>query len=275
MDSVTIGAVEVLPLIDTALPLNLDSFFPDYAAQARAEYPGLVDASQLFHVPVTCFLIRSGNTTLMVDTGVGNRPRPHFPAGHLDQSLRAAGVGPESIDTIVHTHLHFDHVGWNTIDDEQGNPTPFFPNARYFVQQNEWDFWTRPKLLESQDYLRECVSPLKTANKVELFDGEMALDASITLVPAPGHTPGHVTVGIYSQGERAIIIGDASHHPLQLDHPDWSPSADTDPKQAAATREALFEGAIADGRTWIAGHWPHPGIGRIVRLDGKRVFRAL
>ncbi len=151
----------------------------------------------------------------------------------------------------------------------------FFPNARHFVQQSEWDYWMRPKVVASQEHLRDCISPLEAEGRVELFEGEKALDASVTLVPAPGHTPGHVTVGIYSQGERAIIIGDASHHPLQLDHPDWSPSADTDPKQSAATRESLFEDAIGDGRTWIAGHWANPGIGRIVRLEGKRIFQAL
>jgi glyoxylase-like metal-dependent hydrolase (beta-lactamase superfamily II) len=119
------------------------------------------------------------------------------------------------------------------------------------------------------------VQPVEAAGHFERYDGEFALDDHLTLVPAPGHTPGHVTVGIYSQGERAIVIGDASHHPMQLDHPDWSPSADTDPVQSAATRQRLFDAAADDGRTWIAGHWPHPGIGRILRLDGKRVFQAL
>jgi glyoxylase-like metal-dependent hydrolase (beta-lactamase superfamily II) len=275
MATTRIGGVEVLPLLDTGLLMNPDYFFPEHAAQARAEYPDLLDERQLLRVAITCFLVRSAGKNILVDTGLGNRRRPQFPIGHLDEALRGAGVAPESIDTIVHTHLHIDHVGWNTVDDEQGNPKLFFPNARYLVQQVEWDHWMKPGNVESQDHLRQCVSPIERTGRVDRYSGEKVVDANLTLVPAPGHTPGHVTVGIYSEGERAIVIGDASHHPMQLDHPDWSPSADVDPGQAAATRESLMEAAITDGRTWIAGHWPHPGIGRIVRLEGKRVFQAL
>lgn len=275
MPGVTIGAVEILPLLDTGLLMNPHTFFPAVAEQAIAEYPDLVDERQLMRVAITCYLVRSHGRTILVDTGLGNRRRPQFPVGHLDESLSAAGVSPESIDLVVHTHLHIDHVGWNTVDDESGNPRLFFPNAGYVVQQVEWDYWMQPKFVDAQDHLRECVKPIEATGRVDLFDGEHVLDNNLTLVPAPGHTPGQVTVGIYSQGERAVIIGDVSHHPMQLDHSDWSPSADVDPAVAATTRENLMEAAAGDGRTWIAGHWPHPGIGRIVRLDGKRVFQAL
>ena len=275
MASVKIGSVEVLPLLDCGLLMNLDYFFPQYAEQARAEYPDLLDERGLMRVAVTCFLVRSGNQTILIDTGLGGRRRPRFPQGHLDESLQQAGVAPESIDTIVHTHLHVDHVGWNTVDDQNGNARIFFPNARYLVQQVEWEHWMKPETVESEDHLRQCVQPIEGTGRVELYMGEKALDANLTLVPSPGHTPGHVTVGVYSQGERAVIIGDVSHHPLQLDHPDWSPSADVDPVQSAATRRSLMDAAADDGRTWIAGHWPHPGIGRIVRLKGMRVFQAL
>ena len=95
------------------------------------------------------------------------------------------------------------------------------------------------------------------------------------LVPTPGHPPGHVAIGIVSQGERAVIVGDASHHPVQLLHPDWSPAFDNDPLLAGKTREWLLDWAIDEQRLWMAGHWEHPGIGRLLRLDGKRTFRAL
>ena len=275
MQTVTIGDVQVLPLLDTGLLMNPHYFFPQHADQAIAEYPDLLDERQLLRVAITCFLVRSAGRTILIDTGLGNRRRPQFPLGHLDDALAAASVDPASIECIVHTHLHIDHVGWNTVTGNDGTTRLFFPNATHYVQQIEWDHWMRPEHLESQDHLRECVQPVEAAGHFERYEGEFGLDDHLTLVPAPGHTPGHVTVGIYSQGERAIVIGDASHHPMQLDHPDWSPSADTDPKQAAATRQALMEAATDDGRTWIAGHWPHPGIGRIVRLDGKRVFQAL
>jgi glyoxylase-like metal-dependent hydrolase (beta-lactamase superfamily II) len=117
--------------------------------------------------------------------------------------------------------------------------------------------------------------PLKDSGRLDFAYAEEAIDENLTFVSSPGHTPGHVCIGIYSAGERAVIIGDASHHPVQLDHPDWSPAFDADPTVSSKTRDRLFDEAAADGRTWIAGHWPFPGIGRIVRLEGRRVFRAL
>jgi glyoxylase-like metal-dependent hydrolase (beta-lactamase superfamily II) len=153
----------------------------------------------------------------------------------------------------------------------------FFPKARFIVQQREYDFWMQPQFTSeaSNAHLVECVVPLAEQGRIDLVSGEQPVDEHITFIATPGHTPGHVAIGIASAGERAVIIGDASHHPAQLDHPDWSPAFDTDPVQSAKTRDRLFDDAAADGRTWIAGHWQYPGMGRIVRLDGKRTFRAL
>jgi glyoxylase-like metal-dependent hydrolase (beta-lactamase superfamily II) len=213
-----------------------------------------------------------------VDSGLGNRPRPNFPRGRLDEALADAGVAPGEIDAVLNTHLHIDHVGWNTIDLPDGRREVFFPNARFAIQQKEWDFWMTPEQMQQPGnaHLVECVEPLRDSGRIDFFtERGTAFDENLTFVASPGHTPGHVAIGIYSAGERAIIIGDASHHPVQLDHPDWSPAFDTDPVQSARTRDRLFDEAAADGRLWLAGHWPHPGIGRIVRLDGKRVFQAL
>lgn len=153
----------------------------------------------------------------------------------------------------------------------------YFPNAEFWYQQVEWDYSMQPERLAEPGnvHLVECVEPLKDTGRIKLVSQETAITPDLTYVSTPGHTPGHVAIGIASQGERAVIIGDASHHPVQLVHPDWSPSADWDPVMSAATRDRLFDWAIAEERTWIAGHWEHPGIGRLIRLDGKRQFRAL
>lgn len=153
----------------------------------------------------------------------------------------------------------------------------YFPNAEFWYQQVEWDYWMQPERLAEPGnvHLVECVEPLKDTGRIKLVSQETAITPELTYVSTPGHTPGHVAIGIASQGQRAVIIGDASHHPVQLVHPDWSPSADWDPVMSAATRDRLFDWAIAEERTWIAGHWEHPGIGRLIRLDGKRQFRAL
>jgi len=124
-------------------------------------------------------------------------------------------------------------------------------------------------------HLLECVEPLRNSGRIKFVEGEHAIDDHLIYVPTPGHTPGHVAIGIMSQGERAVIIGDASHHPVQLLHPDWSPSFDWDPVMSAKTRDRLFDWAIEEERTWISGHWEHPGLGRLLRVDGARTFRAL
>ena len=276
--TIKVGNVEILPLLDCKLLMNPRGFFPTVADQFLAEYPHLiVDSRGLFEVAITCYLIRSGGKNILVDSGLGNRRRPGFPPGHLDDALRDAGVDPREVDLIVNTHLHIDHTGWNTVDDIEGNPRFFFPNARWLVQRMEWEYWTQPRFINDPQYphLTPTVLPLESSGRLDFAFSEQAIDQNLTFVPAAGHTPGHVAIGIASAGERAIIVGDASHHPVQLDHPDWSPGVDSDPMMSTRSRDRLFDEAADSGALFIAGHWPHPGAGRIVRLEGKRVFRAL
>lgn len=277
MHKATVGSVEITALLDAPILMDPRQFLPQHAAAFMAEFGHLADERGLMQMAVTCYLVRSSGKTYLVDTGLGPRKRPGFPGGNLDRALREAGISPAEVDAVVHTHLHIDHVGWNTVDREDGRRELFFPNARYFIQRAEWDFWMTPERLvqPSNAHLVECVEPLRHSGRIVFIEGEQPIDEHLTCVPTPGHTPGHVAIGLASAGERAVIIGDASHHPAQLIHPEWSPAFDTDPVQSAATRERLFDWAIAEQRTWIAGHWEHPGLGRLVRLDGKRVFRAL
>jgi glyoxylase-like metal-dependent hydrolase (beta-lactamase superfamily II) len=275
MSVVRVGGVEVLPLVDTFLLGDPRIFMPEHAEAFLRGYPELFDERGLLRMTITCFVVRSAGRTWLIDTGVGPRRRPGFPVGKLDQALREAGLTPEDIDGVIHTHLHIDHVGWNTVEGPDGAPVPYFPRAEHRVQRAEWEFWMQSEHLEGGEHphLAECVAPI--AERVRLHEGEEAIDAHLVFVPAPGHTPGHVAIGIASQGERAIIVGDASHHPVQLDHPDWSPVFDADPELAAKTRQRLFDEAAEDGRLWMAGHWPNSGVGRILRVEGRRVFQAL
>jgi glyoxylase-like metal-dependent hydrolase (beta-lactamase superfamily II) len=277
LQKVRVGDVEILPLVDAPILMDPRYFMPAQAQQFMEEFGHEADERGLFTMSVTCFLVRSAGKTLLVDSGLGPRRRPNFPVGRLDESLRDAGVDPGEIDAVLNTHLHIDHVGWNTVDRDDGTRELFFPNARFVFQRREWDFWMTPEQMAQPGnaHLVECVEPLRDTGRIDFFDGEGAFDENLTFVSTPGHTPGHVAVGIYSAGERAVIIGDASHHPAQLVHPDWSPTFDSDPVQSARTRDRLFDEAAEDGRLWLAGHWPHPGIGRIVRLEGRRVFEAL
>jgi glyoxylase-like metal-dependent hydrolase (beta-lactamase superfamily II) len=277
MHTVTIGTVEITALLDSAILMNPRTFMPAHADQFVAEYASEMDERGLLPMAVTSYLLRSSGKNVLVDTGLGPRKRPGFPHGRLPESLDAAGIAASDIDVVIHTHLHIDHVGWNTFDTDDGKREIFFPNARFVIQQAEWDYWMHPDRIDApgQPHLRECVEPLRNTGRITFTKGEETFDENIVFISTPGHTPGHVAVGIASGGERAVIVGDASHHPVQLVHPDWSPSADSDPVQSTKSRDRLFNMAADDGRTWIAGHWEHPGFGRIIRLDGKRVFRAL
>lgn len=278
MHKVSIGNVEITPLLDCPVLMNPEFFMPEHADGIRVEFARDVDERGLLPMAITCFLIRSAGKTIIVDTGIGPRKRAGFPVGHLPERLTEAGIAPEDIDVVIATHLRIDHVGWNTVPGEaSGTSKIFFPHARFLFQQREWDHWMQPEFLSqpTNAHLRECVQPAMDAGQVELIGPEYAVDEHVTFLSTPGHTPGHVSIGILAAGERGVIVGDASHHPVQLNHPDWSPSADSDPVQAARSREALFEQAIAENRVWLGGHWPYPGIGRIKRLEGRRVFGAL
>jgi glyoxylase-like metal-dependent hydrolase (beta-lactamase superfamily II) len=277
MPRVTIGAVEVTPLLDSRLLMDPRMFMPAHADEFVKALGPPDDPRGLYPMAVTCFLLRSAGKTILVDTGIGRRRRPNMPLGNLNDSLAEAGVRPDEVDVVLNTHLHVDHVGWNTIDKDDGTREIFFPKAKFWFQQGEWDFWMTPAKLADPGnaHLVECVEPLKDTGRITFADKEQAIDEHLTFIPTPGHTPGHVAIGIVSQGERAVIVGDASHHAVQLLHPDWSPSFDTDPVLAGKTRAKLFDFAIDEGRTWMAGHWEHPGMGRLARLDGKRTFTAL
>ncbi len=277
MHKVAVGSVEIVALLDAPFLQNPKVLAPDHSEDLVAEFGYSLDERGLAMGAVTCYLVRSGRELVLVDTGIGPRKRPGFPSGHLDQALTDAGVSPADITAVVHTHLHIDHVGWNTYETPDGRTEVFFPNAAFVIQQAEWDFWMTPEMLAEprNAALRECIEPLRNTGRVRFTNGEDSFGEHLVFISAPGHTPGHVAVGISDRGERAVIIGDASHHPVHVTHPDWVSPLDWDSAMAAASRARLFELAAGDGRLVLGGHWKHPGWGHIVRLDGKRTFRAL
>jgi glyoxylase-like metal-dependent hydrolase (beta-lactamase superfamily II) len=224
-----------------------------------------------------CFIVHSLGTTILVDTGLGERadmPGLMQPPA-LPDAMADAGFAPGDVDLVLFTHLHFDHSGWNT-RDAGGDFALTFPNARYVCQQAEYDYWTGPgdKPSNGPDFER-VLAPLIAADRLELVGGEYAATREVVAVPTPGHTPGHVSFVVGSGTERAYILGDVVNKPVQLTEPDWYPIFDLDPAQATASRRQLLDRAEAEGALLAGGHFPLPSMGHAVRVDGRRTFRYL
>ena len=236
--------------------------------------PHFADDAGRLRMSIHSFVVETPNRRIIVDTCLGNdkknRRIPHWNDrdGPFLDDLTQAGFPPESIDTVLCTHLHVDHVGWNTrlVD---GRWVPTFPRARYLMGRVEYDHWRsiqdRPDMA---DILADSVTPVVEAGLATLVETTEQIADEIKLVPTVGHTPGHVSVMIESRGEQALITGDFMHHPCQIAHPEWSTLADSDPDQGIETRRIIFQ-SLADTPVLVIGtHFAGATAGRIVR-DGE------
>lgn len=210
-------------------------------------FPG-IDSDAPWVLPFNCVLVRTGEATVLIDTGIGPKPREFVPEpeGRLLHELGRHGVAAEDVEVVVHTHLHVDHVGWD------GS----FPNARYVVHEDDWAFFMSAESLRARAHLREKVQPLAT---VERVTGGAEVVPGIELVPTPGHTPGHMSVRIGS----TVVLGDVVVHELQVADPDLVYVSDHDAARSAETRRRVL-GELADERAQVIVSHFH-GSGRFER----------
>jgi glyoxylase-like metal-dependent hydrolase (beta-lactamase superfamily II) len=225
---------------------------------------------------VHSWLIRTARHTILLDCCAGNhKDRPGFARFHqLDtpylSRLRAAGVAPEEIDIVLCTHLHSDHVGWNTMLRD-GRWVPTFPNAKYLLSRTENEIGDprhNPKAAadpQRNNAYRDSVLPVIEAGQAVLVDGVHAIDDAMLIEPAPGHTPGHVVLKLADHGERALLSGDAIHHPLQVYYPQWNSGFCELPEQARATRRRLLEHCAEDAALLFPIHFGAPHVAAIAR----------
>jgi glyoxylase-like metal-dependent hydrolase (beta-lactamase superfamily II) len=237
----------------------------------------------LLVLTVQSFLVRSHGQRILVDTCVGNCKRRGTPAfdqlrtGWLERFSQVCD--PADVDIVVCTHLHVDHVGWNTIWRD-GRWTPTFPNARYLFTQPDYDFHTDAEAAaatyaRSGDYLSDSIRPVIEAGLCDVIPVDHRVDDAVSLFPTPGHTAGHACVAVASAGAQAAITGDLFHSPLQCRYPHWSTLACFDPVAARRSRTEFFE-AVADSDTIVfPAHFPSPTAGRIVRAGEAFDFRYL
>ena len=237
--------------------------------------PRFQDAtSGLLTITIQSFLIRTAGLTVLVDSCGGNdkeraRPKFHRQSGPWLDTLRAAGVTPEQIDVVLCTHLHVDHVGWNT-RLENGRWVPTFPNARYLIAQREWDYWRNAgpaALVRTGDFITDSVLPIISSGQADMIGDEHALGHDMSIEPAHGHTPGQKMLRLGSAGREALLIADLMHHPLQLRYPEWSTRFCVDPDEARRTRMNFLQQNAGSGRLVFPSHFPSPTGGTVER-DG-------
>ncbi len=233
--------------------------------------PHFVDDDGNLLQKIQCCIIESGDARIAVDTCIGNDKERSFPPwaklqGSFLDDLAAAGYPCEEITHVICTHLHVDHVGWNTrlVDGEW---VPTFPNAEYLFVQAEFDHWRETDDFFGDPVFSDSVQPIADAGLAKMVSPDHVLSDGVCLVSTPGHTPGHTSVVIRSEGQRAIITGDMMHSPLQIADPDLSSMFDTDPDLARETRRAVFPD-WADGETLVIGtHFGAPTAG-VMKQDG-------
>ncbi|MBN1631383.1 MAG: MBL fold metallo-hydrolase [Thermoleophilia bacterium] len=211
----------------------------------------------------TCLLVENGSRRVLIDTGAGGLG-PN--TGHLLENLLSAGVEPGQIELVVLTHGHPDHLGGNT----DANGDVLFPNADWLMSETEWKFWMEGQadavLSERSKAVligtaRRKLEPIR--ERLRLITCEEEIESGIWVVPAPGHTPGHLAVRVASSGEQLLCISDLALHPLHMEQPDWVAAVDMFPEQLAAQRRALFAAAAATDCLVMAFHFPFPGLGRL------------
>ena len=278
MSTWQIGTVKITRVIEMETTGGSRFILPDATRDACKPIgwmqPHFMDEQGNLIMSVHALIVDTGKYRIVVDTCIGNDKERNIPTwSHLQtdflQQLTAAGYPRESIDYVLCTHLHVDHVGWNTMLVD-GEWLPTFPNARYLIGETEWRYWDANED-ESQygPVLADSVRPVVDAGLVDLVATDHQLCTEVSLQSTPGHTPGHVSIKIESAGQSALITGDCIHHPVQMTRTDWCSSADYDQSQGRWTRENLLAELVDQDTLVIGTHFATPTAGHVKALpDG-------
>ncbi|AME28331.1 MULTISPECIES: MBL fold metallo-hydrolase [Burkholderiaceae] len=255
-----------------------DFLFPDWDPEVLAAHRQLMvpdcfdEAQHKFIASIHTWVVKTRHHTILIDSCGGNhKNRPELPRFHQQnypflERLAEAGVSPESVDYVMCTHLHVDHCGWNTqlVD---GRWVPTFPNARYIFSKAEYDFWSRT-VGESgfnANVFEDSVLPVIQSQQADIIDGTAAVGDQLRIHPTPGHSIGHISIELVSDGGRGIFSGDIMHQPLQVFQPNWNSRFCDDPAMARVSRQWLLEYALEHGTTIFTSHFGNSSAGNVSR----------
>lgn len=272
-----IGDVTITKVVELETTGGSRFILPDAAPEAIKPIawlqPHFADENGRLKMSIHALIVETPTKRIVVDTCLGNDkqnrriPTWNERTGPFLTDLAAAGYPRESIDTVLCTHLHVDHVGWNTMLVD-GRWVPTFPNARYLFGRVEYEHWSRQTTRADMPFvIGDSVQPILDAGLAELVEWDHRICDEVQLTPSTGHSPGHASVLISSRGEHAMITGDFAHHPCQMAHPEWASTADFDKAAAEATRRRIF-GDLAGKPVLVIGtHFAGPTAGRVA-ADG-------
>jgi len=282
MQTWEIGDISVTSVIEVEGPTPGTFLFEGATPERVAAEHGwargtFVDDDGMLLARVQALVIRSAGSTVVVDTCVGNDKHRDVPSwNQLDlpflERFAAAGFDPQTVDAVVCTHLHTDHVGWNTMLVD-GVWQPTFPESRYLFAGPEYRHWAAEPFNQRPEH-GDSIQPIVDAGLLELVDTDAEIAPGVRLVPTPGHTPGHCSVLLSSGGSTALITGDFMHHAVQVAAPGWCSHFDTDQAHGERTRREFIEEHADTDLLVIGTHFGGPGSGRIVSTDDGHVFAA-
>ncbi|MBI3799691.1 MAG: MBL fold metallo-hydrolase [Deltaproteobacteria bacterium] len=262
VQSFAIGNIQLAKVLDSLEPtsprfLYVDKRKDDFDPHLEWLQPHFVDPEKRMLLSIHTFLIQTKHHTILIDTCIGNEKQNLAFAqwngrqGFYLRDLAAASCAPESVDYVFCTHMHLDHTGWST-RLQDGRWTPTFPNAKYLFNKREWEHWQNEPNPEDQAVVQQNIVPIIEAGQVEWVDNAWGIDDEVTLIPTPGHTPGHCRVLLRSNGQEAVITGDMMVHPVQIAEPQWQQQADVDKALAIETRTQFID-QHCDSDTLILG----------------------
>ncbi len=252
----------------------LPDLTPDMLAENRAwmKQIGALDDTDTLILCFQSYIVQTPHHTVLIDSCIGNdKPRPGRPHWNMKtddtymRALAASGFSVADIDFVMCTHLHVDHVGWNTRLDN-GRWVPTFPKARYVFAKSEYDYWVDMNKKTEVPPFVDSVLPVVEAKKADIVINDFALGDHARILPTPGHTPGHVAFTFGRGKDDVVFAGDLMHTPLQTRYPELSPKFDVDPKLAGTTRRNFLQRYCDTDTLCCTAHFPSPSAGKIRRM---------